>query len=86
MKKLLLFSMCVLLSISYTQSQSKTKPPEQAPDQQDIQQMMKDTQKELDNMSPEDNKDDGRSKRPIKIVNRCVGNNPPDSNAAVVKS
>ena len=56
MKKLLLFSICVLFSISYTQSQTKTKPTEKAPEQQDIQQMMKDAQKELDNMSPEDKK------------------------------
>jgi len=56
MKKLLLFSICVLFSISYTQSQTKTKPAEKAPEQQDIQQMMKDAQKELDNMSPEDKK------------------------------
>jgi hypothetical protein len=56
MKKLLLFSMCVLFSVSYTQSQTKTKPAEKAPDQQDIQQMMKEAQKALDGMSPEDKK------------------------------
>ena len=56
MKKLLLFSICVLFSISYTQSQTKTKPAKKAPEQQDIQQMMKDAQKELDSMSPEDKK------------------------------
>jgi tetratricopeptide (TPR) repeat protein len=56
MKKLLLFSICVLLSISYTQSQTKTKPAENAPEQQDIQQMMKEAQKAMESMSPEDKK------------------------------
>lgn len=56
MKKLLLFSMCVLFSISHIQSQTKTKTPEKAPGQQDIQQMMKDAQKAMDEMSPEDKK------------------------------
>lgn len=56
MKKLLFFSICVLFSISYTQSQTKTKPPEKAPEQQDIQQMMKDAQMQLDSISPEDKK------------------------------
>jgi len=57
MKKILLFSMCVLFSISYAQSQIKTKPPEKAPSQQDIQQMMKEAQNAMDEgMSPEDKK------------------------------
>jgi len=56
MKKILLISLCFMFWVSYTQSQTKSKPTEKAPGQQDIQQMMKDAQKELDNMSPEDKK------------------------------
>jgi tetratricopeptide (TPR) repeat protein len=42
--------------ISFAQSQPKSKPKEIVPSQQEMQDMMKEAQKALDNMSPEDKK------------------------------
>ncbi len=51
---MILITLSVFLLISNTLAQ--TKPKEKAPAGNDIDQMMKDAQKELDNMSPEDKK------------------------------
>lgn len=56
MKRIILIAWYILFSILYAQSQTKTKSTENAPGQQDIQQMMKEAQKALDGMSPEDKK------------------------------
>jgi len=56
MKKILLIALCVMALGSNTQSQTKTKPAEKAPSQKEIQDMMNEVQKELENMSPEDKK------------------------------
>ena len=56
MKKLILFGMYILLSISYSQSQTKTKLTEKASGQNEMQDMMNEAQKAIDNMSPEDKK------------------------------
>jgi len=54
MKRIFLIILSVFLLMSNTQSQ--TKPKEKAPAGNEMDQMMKDAQKELDNMSPEDKK------------------------------
>ncbi len=57
MKKLLFISLFVLaITAAFSQTKTKKTSAEKAPAQQDIRQMMKDAQKELDTMSPEDKK------------------------------
>jgi tetratricopeptide (TPR) repeat protein len=49
-------ALCMMPWISYAQTQTKSKQKEIAPSQQEMQDIMKEAQKALDNMSPEDKK------------------------------
>ena len=55
MKKLLFTSSLLLVMIAVF-AQNKPKATEKAPTQKEMQEMMKEAQKELNNMSPEDKK------------------------------
>ena len=54
MRKIILITFSILFLISNTHAQ--TKPKEKAPTGNEMDEMMKEAQKELDNMSPEDKK------------------------------